>query len=99
LNGVKINDFFLFSWNTSKYPVGTIGYHKKRNIAIKINDFFFFFPGILANMQRVPSGITKKETLQCILERETLAGVGIPFSKMSCEFLHAISVLPNTLGK
>jgi hypothetical protein len=42
---------------------------------------------ILANIQRVPLGITKeKNILQGILEMETLAGVGIPFSKMSCEF-------------
>jgi hypothetical protein len=67
---------------------------------VKINDFFnFFFPLILANIQQVPSGITEEKILHGILEMETLAGVGIPFSKMSCEFGHAIRVLPNTLGK
>ncbi len=61
---------------------------------------YIYFPVILANIQRVLSGITKeKYILQGILEMETLAGVGIPISKMSCEFWHAIRVLPNTLGK
>jgi len=60
---------------------------------------FITFLVILANIQRVLLGITKGKILQGILERETMAGAGIPFSKMSCEFLHAISVLPNTLQK
>ncbi len=48
---------------------------------------YIYFPVILANIQRVLSGITKeKYILQGILEMETLAGVGIPISKMSCEF-------------